>query len=79
MKYDDFKQIFMNVPNRHASMKEKTIRGNNAPFMNKDLTKASMVRSKLKNKDNKCPAEENKGLYNEQKLLYKPSQTKKLL
>ena len=67
MKYDDFKQIFMRVLNRHAPMKVKTIRGNNAPFMNKSLSKSIMVRSKLKNRYNKFPTEQNKGLYNKQR------------
>ena len=67
MNYDDFKQIFMRVLNRHAPMKEKTIRGNNAPFMNKSLSKSIMVRSKLKNSYNNFPTEENKGLYNKQR------------
>lgn len=37
MKYDEFKNVFMEVLNRHAPIKEKTIRGNNAPFMNKTV------------------------------------------
>ena len=55
MSYDDFKEIFMKVLNLHAPMKKKLVRGNNAPFMNKDLSKAFMHRSILKNKYNKNP------------------------
>ena len=65
MNYDDFKDVFMEVLNLHAPMKEKYIRGNNAPFMNQTLTKAFMHRSKLKNKYNKNPTNENKRLYNQ--------------
>ena len=47
--YDEFKNIYMNVLNRHAPIKAKKIRGNNAPLMNKTLSKSIMIRSKLKN------------------------------
>ena len=55
MKYDEFKDIFMNVLNKYSPIKEKTVRGNNAPFMSKTF----MVRSRLKNKYNEFPTEEN--------------------
>ena len=55
INYDEFKDLFMHVLNKHAPQKEKLIRGNNAPFMNKTLSKAFMERSKLKNKYNKFP------------------------
>ena len=67
MGYDEFKDTFMNVLNLHAPMKKKYVRGNNAPFMNKTLSKAFMHRSKLKNKYNKNPSEENKKSYNQQR------------
>ena len=67
MSYDDFKEIFMKVLNLHAPMKKKLVRGNNAPFMNKDLSKAFMHRSKLKNKYNKNPTEANNLLYKKQR------------
>ena len=41
-------------------MKKKIVRGNNAPFMNKTLSKAFMHRAKLKNRYYKEPTEENK-------------------
>ena len=63
MTYDEFKNVFMVVLNNHAPIKEKIIRGNNAPFMNKTLSKAFMVRSRLKNMYNKFPTEENKIVY----------------
>ena len=63
--YDDFEDVFMKVLNKHAPMKKKYVRGNNAPFMNQTLTKAFMHRSKLKNKYNKNPTEENKRVYNQ--------------
>ena len=67
MDYDVFKDIFMTVLGKYAPMKKKMVRGNNAPFMNKILSKAFMHRSKLKNNYNKNPTEENKTLYNRQR------------
>ena len=57
----------MHLLNKHAPMKKKSIRGNNAPFMNKTLSKAFMHRSKLKNIFNKDPTDGNKKLYNQQR------------
>ena len=65
--YDNFKEIFMKVLNQHAPTKKNLIRGNNAPFMNKILSKAFMHRSKLKNNFNRNPTEANKTLYNKQR------------
>ena len=59
MDYEEFKDIFMNVLNKYAPINETIIRGNTAPFMNKTLSKAFMVRSRLKNKYNEFPTEEN--------------------
>ena len=53
MTYEAFKDIFMNIINKYAPQKENIIRGNNAPFMSKDLSKAFMKQSKLENKYNK--------------------------
>ena len=67
MGYDDCKRTFMTILNKHAPMKKKFLRGNNAPFMNKTLSKAFMHRSKLKNKYNKNPTENNIIFYNQQR------------
>ena len=55
----EFQALGCKVP-----MKTKYVRGNNAPFMNKTLSKGFMLRAQLKNKFNKCPNGENKRLYN---------------
>ena len=60
---DQFNDIFKATLNWHAPMKKKIIRGNNAPFMNKALSKAFMHRSKLRNKFYKNPTDENEKLY----------------
>ena len=48
--FDRFKFIVNNLLKSHAPMKEKYIRRNQAPFMNKSVRKAIMVRTKLLNK-----------------------------
>ena len=63
INYNEYKNIFMQSLNIHAPLKEKTVRGNNAPFMNKVLSKAFMKRSKLKNNYNKNPTVENNTIY----------------
>ena len=60
---DSFKHIFTSTWDLHAPLKKKVVRANNAPFMNKSLSKAFMHRSKLKNKCHKFPTEENKNAY----------------
>ena len=54
----------MDLLNKHAPIKTKTVRANNAPFMNKKLSKAIMTRSRLRNKFLKNPNEINKTNYN---------------
>ena len=44
-------------------MKTKYLRANNSPFMNKELTKAIMVRSRLKNKSLKLKTTEAREAY----------------
>ena len=65
--FDTFETKFMNILNIHAPMKEKLIRANYSPFMNKTLSKAFMNRSRLKNRFLKNPNEENKLKYNKQR------------
>ncbi len=67
MTYDDFKSVFMKILEKHAPNKKKYLRGNNAPFMSKRLSKEIMHRSKLKNLFNKNPSEENSKLYKRQR------------
>ena len=54
-----FSETFQNIVNKHAPLKEKMIRGNNAPFMTKELRKAIMNRSRLKKKYQNWPSREN--------------------
>ena len=42
-------EIFSEVLNNHVSFKQKSVRGNHAPFMTRDLSKAITTKSKAKN------------------------------
>ena len=57
--YNSFTNTFINVANNHAPLKKKIVRGNDAPFMTKELRKAIMNRSKSKHKYFKYPSKEN--------------------
>ena len=43
VKYDDLTNIFWSTLDSHAPLKQKQVRGNQAPFMIKDLSKAVMT------------------------------------
>ena len=57
--YSTFSEIFRSVLDRHAPLNWKMIRGNQGPFMTKQLSKAIMNRSKLRNRYIKWPSREN--------------------
>ena len=46
--YKSFSDTFKAIVNKHAPLKEKIVRGKNAPFMTKELRKAITNRSRLK-------------------------------
>ena len=54
-----FSSVFRNVVDRHAPFKQKAVRGNNAPFMTKQLNKVIVDRSRIKNRYLKWPPTEN--------------------
>ena len=57
--YSEFTHIFSEILNKDAPLKSKQVRGNQAPFMNKELSKVIMNKSRLKNKYQKWPSREN--------------------
>ena len=67
LSYEKFEHIIVTCLNIHAPIKRKYIRANESPFMTKELRKAIMVRSKLKNKFNKIKTDESKLMYNKQR------------
>ena len=57
--YFKLTEIFSPILNKNAPTKSKQIRGNQAPFMNKSLSKIIMQKSKVQNKYLKWPSCEN--------------------
>ena len=54
-----FPSVFRGVADRHAPLKQKMVRGNNYPFMTKQLNKAVMDRSSIKSRYLKWPSRKN--------------------
>ena len=60
VKYNYLTNIFRSTLDSHAPLKKKEqVRGNQAAFMIKELKKVISIRSRVKNKCNKCPSREN--------------------
>ena len=57
--YTKLTNILYNTLEKNAPLKSKTVRGNQAPFINKELSKAIMEKSRLRNKHLKYPSTEN--------------------
>ena len=58
---------FLGLANKHAPLKKKFVRGNNALFMNREFQKEIYVRSRLRNKYWVEPSAENKAAYKKQR------------
>ena len=65
--FDLYKEVFLSILNKHAPIKQKYVRANQAPCMNKILQKAVMNRSRLRNRFLKNRTDENKIAYTKQK------------
>ena len=63
----EFETMFLHTLNKHAPLKKRFIRANNAPFMTKTLCKAIMVRSRLRNKSLKLKSMESMEAYKKQR------------
>ena len=59
--------LFMVILNQHAPMNTKCIIANNSPFINNDLSKAIMVRSRLRNKSLKLKNKESRDAHKKQR------------
>ena len=64
---ENFCKTTMDTLNLFAPIKKKYTRGNQMPFMTKDLSKEMMTRSSLRNKYLKDKTEENRLLYTQQR------------
>ena len=67
--YDTITNNFLKVVNKHASLKKKAIRRNDAPFMNKEFREAIYTRTRLKNEFLKNPSEQNELLFKKQRNI----------
>ena len=65
--YSEFEKAFLPVLNKQVPLKTKFLRHNNNPFMTKELRKAIMKRSQLKNTYNKNHNYVNWYLYKKQR------------
>ena len=60
-------KTFMSTFNRHAPQRKRCVGANNSPFMNKPLSKAIMVRTRLRNKFLKSKTNESREAYKKQR------------
>ena len=67
MTLEELQSMLANNFLEDAPLKEKVLRGNNAPFMNKTLSQAFSTRARLKNKKQKYPTQRNEDLYRKQR------------
>ena len=67
--YNELTTNFSKILDKHAPIKHKIVRGNNAEFMNRELQKAIMKRSRLKNKFNRCKSNANWEEFRKQRNL----------
>ena len=66
---DEYVALLMEILNIHAPLKKKCTRANEQPFVTKDLRKAHMKRSRLRNKLKREKTEENRLAYTKQRNL----------
>ena len=50
MGYEEFENAYLKVLNKHAPIKQKVTRANEAPFVDKELKIPIMTRSRLRNR-----------------------------
>ena len=64
---DEFENLVLQTLDKMAPVKQKYIRGNQSPVMNKDIHKAIMTRPRLRNRFLKEPTQMNRIAYKKQK------------
>ena len=68
--YDNLTNSFRAVVEKHAPLKTKLARGNSTPFMTRELKKAIYTRTRLKNRLNKYPTNQNEKNYKKKRNKY---------
>ena len=63
---EKFLEVCNKVLDKHAPSKSKFVRGNHSSFMNRELSKGIMTRTRLRNKLFKEKTVENRKIYNKQ-------------
>ena len=69
MEYDIFLRTFLKILDKYAPLKKKSLRANHVTFMTKEVRKAIMIRSKLRNKFLKHKNERSRNDYRKQHNL----------
>ena len=69
VNYKSITENFLEAIDKHAPLKKKLVRGNQAPFMKRDFQKAIYTRTRLKNKYWRDPSRENQLAYKKQRNL----------
>ena len=69
LDFATIRKIFMEILDKFALLKKKYIRANHSKFVTKELSKAIMLRSKLRNQFPKTKTQESKMKYNKQRNL----------
>ena len=69
VNYKSITENFLEAIDKHAPLKKKFVRGNQAPFMNREFQKAIYTRTRLKNKYSRDSSRENELAYKKQKNL----------
>ena len=64
-----FVTVCIDTLNNHAPRRKKYVRDNHLPFMNKDLSKQIMHRTRLRNNFSRNISDENKRTYSKQRKL----------
>ena len=67
LNYSSFETVFHRVLDKHAPVKKKYVRANDKPFMTRALRKATMLRSRLRNKYNEDRTAENWNKFRKQR------------
>ena len=67
ISYDAFENLVLQILDKMAPIKQKHIRGDQSPFMNKNINKAIITRTRLRNRFLKEPTQMNRLDYKKQR------------
>ena len=69
LEFDIFKAVLNQAIQKHAPIKQRYVRANQAPFINKTINKEIMKRSRLRNKFLNTKSDIDRKVYNKQRNL----------